>query len=232
MARSPEKPGAGQSNSRPGRPPRTAASTAPGDARRRLLEAAAQRFAAQGFAATSLRQVADDAGVTPAMVAYYFRDKAGLMEAVLIEGLELILVRLREVMEPAPQARGSGRPLLTRFVGAYVGALNDHPWIPRIVVQEVISRDTPLRDVFVERFAREALALLAPRVAGEVEAGRLRRDLDPRLTVISVIGMCVFPYIAEPLLGRLLGLELDDEFAAAFVPHTVGLLRHGLEPGA
>ncbi len=204
-----------------GRPP------GDGDARRRLLDAAAARFAADGFAATSLRQVAAEAGVTPAMVSYYFHGKNGLLEAVLIEGVELILGRLRRAAAPGAGAAGEG--LLPRIVSAYVGALNAHPWIPRIIVQEVISRDTPLRDLFVERFATQALGLLSPLIAEEGRAGRLRPDLDPRMTVMSVVGMCVFPYIAEPLLGRLLGYRIDEAFAAAFIPHTVALLQRGLE---
>jgi TetR/AcrR family transcriptional regulator len=217
-----------KSSSRRGRPPmsRSPAGDA-GDARRRLLDAAARRFAASGFAGTSLRQVAQQARVTPAMVSYYFADKNGLLEAVLLEGVELLLAALRDGLD-APA--GKHETVLARFVAAYLGALNANPWIPRVVVQEVISRDTPLRDLFVERFANRALELVTPMLRDEMQAGRLRRDLDIRLTVMSVIGMCIFPYIAEPLLGRLLNYRIDDAFARKFVPHTVALLEQALEP--
>ncbi|MGD8832358.1 MAG: TetR family transcriptional regulator, partial [Pseudomonadales bacterium] len=56
------------------------------DPRDTLIEIAAERFARQGFEGTSLRQVAEGADVTPAMVAYYFRDKSGLLEAVVRKG--------------------------------------------------------------------------------------------------------------------------------------------------
>jgi hypothetical protein len=95
-------------------------------------------------------------------------------------------------------------------------------------VQEVISRESSLRDVFVERFATRALGLVGPMLAGDVQAGHLRRDLDPRLTLMSVVGMCLFPYIAEPLLGRVLDYRIGEEFADAFIPHTLDLLRQGL----
>lgn len=214
----------------PGRPRRPRKSSADPDARRRLLDAAARRFADLGFAGTSLRAVASEARVTPAMVSYYFRDKSGLLEAVLVEGLALILEELRSALRrPAVTEDGDSR-LLARFVRAYLTALNTHPWIPRIIVQEVVSRDTPLRKLFVERFANEALTLVAPMLEEEVRCGRLRRDLDPRLTAMSMIGMSVFPYIAEPVLGHLLDYRIDDRFAAAFIPHTIALLHRGLEP--
>ena len=159
------------------------------------------------------------------MVAYYFKDKRGLLEAVLLEGLDGLLASVRGVLAASGKDGAAPLPL---FVSAYLEALTTHPWMPRIVVQEVIARDTPLRELFVERFARQALELLGPLLREEMDRGRLRADLDPRLTILSVIGMCVFPFIAEPLLGRLLNYRLDEAFAAAFVPHTVALLESGL----
>ncbi|MEV8100216.1 TetR family transcriptional regulator [Kitasatospora sp. NPDC085879] len=49
----------------------------------RILAAARRSFAARGYAATSLRSVAQEAGVDPGLVHYYFRSKTGLLEAVM-----------------------------------------------------------------------------------------------------------------------------------------------------
>jgi AcrR family transcriptional regulator len=49
-----------------------------------ILHAARAAFAAHGYAATSLRSVARDAGVDPALVTYYFRSKSGLLDAALV----------------------------------------------------------------------------------------------------------------------------------------------------
>lgn len=226
MARRRQAPDGSARIPRPGRPKKPAA-TAVG-ARRRLLDAAATAFATGGFAGTSLRSIADQAEVTPAMVSYYFGDKAGLLEAVLRDGFALVL----DAMNRSLRASDSTRAPVQALVAGYLEALNAHPWLPRIVVQEVISRDTPLRKLFVEQFAYEALKLAVPLLRQEQRAGRLRDDLDTRLTVISVVGMCVFPYIAEPLLGQLLDYRIDDAFAGAFIPHTVELLERGLQSGS
>jgi AcrR family transcriptional regulator len=52
-------------------------------AQRKLLRAAADAFAAQGFDAASIRAIADRAGVNIALIAYHFGGKDGLYEAVL-----------------------------------------------------------------------------------------------------------------------------------------------------
>ncbi|GAA2502131.1 TetR/AcrR family transcriptional regulator [Winogradskya humida] len=51
--------------------------------RQLLLDAARQRFAHNGYAATTLREIADDAGVNIALVSRYFESKEGLFSACL-----------------------------------------------------------------------------------------------------------------------------------------------------
>lgn len=50
----------------------------------RILTAARASFATQGYAGTSLRSVARDADVDPALVSYYFKSKSGLLDAALV----------------------------------------------------------------------------------------------------------------------------------------------------
>ncbi len=65
--------------------------TSPAPARRRdanrtrqlLLDAARRRFAHDGYAATTVREIADDAGVNVALISRYFSSKEGLFEACL-----------------------------------------------------------------------------------------------------------------------------------------------------
>ncbi len=55
------------------------------DTRQRLLHAGLQLFAAQGFATTSTRELAEAAQVNVAAISYHFGDKAGLYRAVFFE---------------------------------------------------------------------------------------------------------------------------------------------------
>lgn len=53
------------------------------ETRQLLLDAARQRFARDGYAATTVRDIADDAGVNVALINRYFSSKEGLFEACL-----------------------------------------------------------------------------------------------------------------------------------------------------
>ena len=51
--------------------------------RRQLIEATIDTMAAEGFAATTLALIGKKAGVSPGLIAHYFADKDGLLEATL-----------------------------------------------------------------------------------------------------------------------------------------------------
>ena len=56
--------------------------------RRLLLNAARRQFARDGFGGTTVRDIADDAGVNVALINRYFTSKYGLFEACLTEAVD------------------------------------------------------------------------------------------------------------------------------------------------
>src|SRR5262245_3933050 len=86
---------------RPGRPVRGAGEGA-GAVRERLVETARALFTRRGFGEVSVREIGRAAGVTPAMIAYYFGDKQGLYEAMLTSVFDTLLGRMRELAAQSP----------------------------------------------------------------------------------------------------------------------------------
>jgi AcrR family transcriptional regulator len=56
--------------------------------RKHILHAALKQFARNGYAAASVRQIVDDAGVSKPALYYYFADKAGLFQALVDQAHE------------------------------------------------------------------------------------------------------------------------------------------------
>ncbi len=206
---------------KPGRPQDRSATTDPREA---LLDEACRLFAAEGVDAVSLKRVAAAADVTPAMVSYYFGGKQGLAHAALERGLEHLLEVVREV------AATEEGPVTTAFVDRYINAIVSAPYLPQLMIREVLGGKAAYREAIMEKFVRRALELMPPRVAADMAAGRIRADLDPRLTMLSLVGMCVFPFLAAPLLKPILGFEYDKRFADALVAHTTTLFSEGGVP--
>ncbi len=86
-----------------------------GRTRQLLLDAARERFANDGYAVTTVRQIAEDAGVNVALINRYFESKEGLFAACLTAAVDELRrttgdVPLEEVAEViAGQVAGIGR---------------------------------------------------------------------------------------------------------------------------
>src|SRR5215469_5544120 len=78
------------------------------DARRvQLVEVTIDSLAEVGFVGTTLAEIAGRAGVSPGLVAHYFGDKDGLLEAAFRTLARVVAVRMRErfALAPTPRAR-------------------------------------------------------------------------------------------------------------------------------
>ncbi|MCY1279518.1 pyrimidine utilization regulatory protein R [compost metagenome] len=194
------------------------------DPRERLLDTAIACFAAAGIRATSLRAIAQGAGVTPAMLNYYFGNKTRLLDAVVEERLLPLVEGLAEQLRGADE---EPLALATAFVRGIAASVRAQPWLPPLWVREILCEGGMLRELLVGRVAPLVPLALAERFAAASRAGRLNPGLDPRLLVVSLIGLGLLPYAAEPLWRSLFpDPALGDE---ALLRHTLALLEHGLE---
>lgn len=206
---------------KPGRPPGGAV-----DQRERLLDAAVARFADRGIVATSLRALARDTGVTPAMWNYYFGSRDRLVEAVVNERLLPVIAALR--VRLASQADGDCATLIATFVRGLHETIPQHPWLPGLWVREVLSEGGQLRSVFMERVAPELPRPLAARFAQGQADGELNASLDPRLLFVSLIGLTMLPFAAAPLWRR--AFDATDIEPSDMLSHTLALLSQGIQP--
>lgn len=222
------------------RPPRPRARRSPGrpggdatDLRARLLDAAVACFAREGIAATPLRAIAVEASVSPALLHYYFGDKAQLQDAVIEERLMPLFAELRQ---PLQQSGDDVADLVAGFVIGVGRLVVRHPWLPSLWVREVLSEGGALRELLVGRVAPQIPLMLAERFAAAQRAGRLNTDLDPRLLVVSLVGLTMFPAAGAPIWQRIfaagtVGGDLPPLDADVLRRHTLALLDRGLEVG-
>jgi AcrR family transcriptional regulator len=212
--------------SRPRRVGRPRARASAADVRADLLAAARAAFSSRGYAAVSLRDVAKQAGTTAAMVHYYFGDKDGLFAALLESALTGVLERVRSGLAERAKSGVSAAPL-DFFFDVAQEALGATPWIPQLILREVLTEGAPFRERFVESYARPMSQLLRGALLVEIGAGRLRADLDVDLALTSLLGMAAFPFIAQPVLQRTLGLPYDADFRRRLGAHAKRLFLEG-----
>jgi TetR/AcrR family transcriptional regulator len=195
-----------------------------GNVRERLLTTARELFVRYGYRAVSSRQIGAAAGVNFAMIRYYFGGKPGLYREVLHGLLPAELTELGGLAE-----RGGG-PRLADILGNITRLWAANPWIAGFVLREVLMPAGPMRAMFLREFPERFAPLIERAVQAEIASGALRADLDPRLLVLSVVSLAVFPFLGFPLTSRVFGVQNDDEFVTRFLAHTQALLAHGTAP--
>jgi len=180
------------------------------------MVAAEELFAGQGYAATSIAQIAQSAAANRALLYYYFRDKRDLYWAIMERGLNEVL----RLLDDVAQAPGGPWERLERFVRAYYELLVTHQNVARMVFREMTGSCEEL-GLPIDDYLREVIR----RVGGIVDDGIRNGEfigLDPELTAFSLFGMIHVFFTQRLATGR--GFPTD-----VVVAHTLRFFRQGAE---
>jgi len=181
------------------------------DARSQIVAAAAKAFLAEGYDATSMRAIARQAGVDPALVHHYFEDKAALFaEAVSVPVRPDLIVR--QVL------RGPRDQMGVNLVTVALTAMEEGKAKDRIIalIRTALGHDfaaTLLRQYIV----REVLHKVADDL--EVEDGELRATA----VASQLVGLFLVRYgiKAEPLASAPIS-EVARRIGPAIQWHLTG----------
>lgn len=148
--------------------------------RARILDAAAQAFAAHGYAGTSLQRIADGAGLKAGSLYFHFDSKDALIADVLREGVGRTLVHVRAAVDAVgPQAPAAAR--LRAAIRAHLEALHELSDFAAAVIRIVDEAPPEVRArhrATDRQYARYWTGLLREAQAD----GALPPDVDLRLT--------------------------------------------------
>ena len=179
-----------------------------------ILQAAEHEFLTKGFDGARTTSIAQAAGVTHAMLHYYFRTKEHIFNRILDEKMRLMG---QSILTSFGQ---SGLPLQERLsdgIGRHFDLIAANPDLPRFIVNEVFSRperyDT--MRVRIRKIADPLMRDLQQELDESAEQG-LTEPIDARMLLLDIISLNVFSFIAYPVLEPILGdLTADrDRFFA------------------
>lgn len=175
----------------------------------RILQAAEAEFLAKGFAGARTTAIAEAAGVTHAMLHYYFRTKDKLFERILNEKIQLVRdIMLFGMGDPA-------KPLaerITTTVERHFDFLAANPSLPRFMINEVFGNAERMA-LITDQMRLHAPMLLAglQREIDDLAAeGRCRR-VDARMLLLDIISLNIFTFMAQPIVRSLMGDAYGSE---------------------
>jgi len=162
-----------------------------------ILETARSVFVEKGFDGARMQEIADKAGINKALLHYYFRSKENLFESILNESIQKIIPHILEFMESEVPLAGK----IEGFISNYIGLLIDNPHIPSFVLHE-LSRNPDRMSSTILRTGIDP-KVLRDKLAQQIQEENFI-EIEPAQLVVNIIALCVFPFIAKPVLQTVL----------------------------
>lgn len=148
-----------------------------------VLHEAARLFAEKGFAATSVREVADAAGLTKAGLYYHVREKEELLHAICAHSIAAILDDARPLVAEA----SGGEAGIRAVIAAHLGFFFRHPH-NLVVLNKEMGHLAPAHRAEIAELERDYLDLIRGVIRAGREGGRFRR-CDPSVSAFLLLSM-------------------------------------------
>jgi len=189
--------------------------------RLRILAAAEELFASQGFTKTRVEEIARRAGVSKGLVYDHYDSKDELLRAVWADQVE---GWMRETQQRVKYTEGAAADAIGEVLAVSVRYAEQNPLLARILSQDPGSLIPDERDG-VAAFGRHYREVLEPVLARGVKTGELRPGLDVPHTA-EVVWLMHFTLIREIFVRPASGWRADgEELIRAAVALIVGGLR-------
>jgi AcrR family transcriptional regulator len=170
----------------------------------KILAAARKVFLNKGMDGARMQDIADEAGINKALLHYYFRSKDKLFEHIFLEVASDFLPRVFAVLESEETLFEK----IEHFCQAYIGQLQKTPYVPIFILNEINRQP--------QEFLKKVLGNNKPplfkmllQIDAEVKAGIIK-PLDPLQLLLNILSLCLFPFVASPLVQHITGMDVQE----------------------
>lgn len=169
-----------------------------------ILLAAEKLFAEKGFKGATTSLIAAEAGVTHAMLHYYFRTKEQIFLKVCDSYMEEVRSELRPIMEPAVydvKLIKTVTEICFDFFSAHSGQM--------ILFLEVAKERPELLEEYVAELGRYmggALTAHQERTESAVREGKIN-DISFSDLLLDIVSVCASPFFFEPVVDNIMKMD-------------------------
>jgi AcrR family transcriptional regulator len=169
------------------------------DVKAQILQAAEEEFLSVGYAGARTTNIAKRAGVTHAMLHYYFQSKMNLFEMVFQQKAGMFFGSFVAIMEkPLPFIER-----IPLFIEAHWKILQANPSIPMFILSEArknpdLLKASILQDAeanpfrkFYKSFEKEMRKAIRQQII---------KPLEPIEVLLMIFSLNIFPVLAQPVL--------------------------------
>ncbi len=187
----------------------------------KLIRAATPLFAQKGFAAVSIRELAEAAKVNGALISYYFSGKEGLYSAVLEEQFVPIVQMIQKL---SATNHLSAMERLTQYAHNVMRIHHQNPFVAQFIHSELVNPSATGTKVVTNYISQ-----LAQLIQVILEDGIANNDFKPNCSLgyatVFLAGIINFYFIIKPFLEELaiLSEQSDEEYFT----QAINIFLHG-----
>ena len=188
-----------------------------------ILAAAEQEFLEKGFDGARTVSIAERAGVTHAMLHYYYRTKEQLFQKIMDEKMQVFSSSVINALGDA------GKPLLERLesgIRNHFDFLAANPGLPSFIVREIGKRDIGVVEIIKEK-ALPILVQTQKDLDGLADEGKIVR-INAINLLLDIVSQNVFPFIVHPIAKDVWGQEKTDEVLSKIKEENVTIIMKRL----
>lgn len=197
----------------------------PVDARERLLCAALNQFTLRGYAATSVRELCEAAGVTKPVLYYYFKSKEGLY----LQLMEGSYAQFESILADLTSIQGNVRQRLEFFCKGLFDSYTKQ--LPLIKLCYSIYYGTPQAapyfdlDKYYDRLLQVITGFVAEGIkSGEISPGNVQ---DIAWTIVACMNIAIEEQLchSEPRIDGEAMIRMIDLVFNGITPKATGSLQ-------
>lgn len=173
------------------------------DTESKILQVAEKEFLEKGYEGAKTTSIAEAAGVTHAMLHYYFRTKEKLFEKIATEKIK----KLSEIMFGV--VGNSDLPLkerITQGIESHFDFIAANQSLPRFIFNELHLHPEKC-EAIKENIASIAITTvenLQHEINVHAQKGECKK-VDARMLLMDIASLNIFPFLASPIISTAFG---------------------------
>jgi len=150
-----------------------------------ILKTAEHLFATKGFDGTSVRDIADEAGVNIAMISYYFRSKEKLMETLFEQRMGKVEMRVESLMKDE-----SLSPLdkVSILIDDHIERVLQRQKFYKILYCEQVLNKNPIIINVMNEFKKRHVAVISELLKDGQRKGLFKKKVDVVFMLNTMVG--------------------------------------------
>ena len=195
----------------------------------KIINAAREIFLEKGRDGARMHEIAERAGINKALLHYYFRSKDKLHTEVFKKEIHSFFESLFSSIPETDNIQ----ELIIQFINNYIERLAARPELIRFIIWEIQQGGNTLAEVLKNILANHGYSEfpLLKKIDEAITTKKIRKA-DPLQLTISIIGICVYPFIAKPILEKIFtNIQIDSkEFQEERKAEVFDLIWMGIRP--